>query len=277
MRLLITNRSALNVVLIATFFLISTFSFDVLAQHQESASSNTNATKSKYKHKYLNLNQILESMSEFFYSFIQEPCTDYPSCQLISPQMFESYCNRSTLKNMCPTYCDAKCFGAQKQKQGELKKLDDSAAVSSSSSEEVNNYSSSKTSTVPVTTTTTTQKITSTTTTTTAAATNPSTSSKDTKTVRPAKNKTPKTTRKNGSKQKTKNPIKTNPKSNKPNQAAAVTTQKSKTTITTTPTSAPVSTTTIELKTNEQKKLEIALTNNTLNSTKPTGQIANGK
>ena len=36
-------------------------------------------------------------------------CTDYPTCKLVSLQMFEKYCNRSTLKNMCPTYCISEC------------------------------------------------------------------------------------------------------------------------------------------------------------------------
>ena len=38
-----------------------------------------------------------------------EPCTDYPSCQLISTKMFESYCIRNTLRNMCPSFCDKNC------------------------------------------------------------------------------------------------------------------------------------------------------------------------
>lgn len=36
-------------------------------------------------------------------------CTDYPTCKLVSLQMFEKYCSRSTLKNMCPTYCIDEC------------------------------------------------------------------------------------------------------------------------------------------------------------------------
>lgn len=39
----------------------------------------------------------------------KDPCQDYPSCKLISDQMFANYCSRSTLKNMCPTHCDPKC------------------------------------------------------------------------------------------------------------------------------------------------------------------------
>ena len=36
-------------------------------------------------------------------------CNDYPTCQLVSTQMFEKYCNRSTLRHMCPTYCLQEC------------------------------------------------------------------------------------------------------------------------------------------------------------------------
>lgn len=36
-------------------------------------------------------------------------CNDYPTCKLVSAQMFDKYCDRSTLKSMCPTYCKEEC------------------------------------------------------------------------------------------------------------------------------------------------------------------------
>ena len=36
-------------------------------------------------------------------------CADNPSCKFISSTMFESYCTRSTLKKICPSFCDENC------------------------------------------------------------------------------------------------------------------------------------------------------------------------
>ena len=33
-------------------------------------------------------------------------CVDFPSCYLIASKIFDNYCNRVTLKNMCPTFCN---------------------------------------------------------------------------------------------------------------------------------------------------------------------------
>ena len=72
-------------------------------------------------------------------------CNDYPTCKLVSPQMFEKYCDRSTLKNMCPTYCNDKC-----KPMGE-KKID---TVSLRTKQKIMN-TSKKTRTTPTITTTT--------------------------------------------------------------------------------------------------------------------------
>lgn len=81
---------------------------------------------------------------------LKDVCADYPSCKLISEQMFESYCSRSTLKNMCPSHCDVRCKNSSSEAL--VKSLEISSTEEDYADEE------NTTETIPTTTSTTTRK-----------------------------------------------------------------------------------------------------------------------
>ncbi|CAF1056886.1 unnamed protein product [Brachionus calyciflorus] len=85
----------------------------------------------------------------------KDPCTDYPSCKLISDQMFENYCTRSTLRNMCPSHCDKKCKNSTLE--ASVRVLDLSSVEEEEFEEEETETTVAKT-TTPTTTTSTTKK-----------------------------------------------------------------------------------------------------------------------
>ena len=202
--------------LLFVFFILNVFYLNASAADQSvkllelNATTKSNATEKEI----ITLNQIIQSFAEFFYYFTQEPCTDYPSCQLISPQMFTSYCNRSTLKNMCPTYCDPECKA--KSKQSMVKDDDDDSSSSSPSTK----------STTTSTTTTTTSSSTSPSATKKASPTKSNTNNnnnnKKSMAAKSAATKPAKAVKKAGSKVRTKQTTKANQKANKGKQATTL-------------------------------------------------------
>lgn len=207
--------------LLFVFFILNVFYLNASAADQSVKLLELNATtKSNANEKeIITLNQIIQSIAEFFYYFTQEPCTDYPSCQLISPQMFTSYCNRSTLKNMCPTYCDPECKA--KSKQSMVKDDDDDSSSSSPSASTTSSTTTTTTSTTKTTPTASTSPANSKKAAPTKSNTN-NTNNKKSMTAKSAATKPAKAVKKAGSKVRTKQTTKANQKANKGKQATTV-------------------------------------------------------
>ena len=119
-------------------------------------------------------------------------CNDYPTCKLVSVQMFDKYCNRSTLKNMCPTFCKEECKPLRDVIDHEKLisvKIEESLEPTADTTTATTTTTAKTTATTTTTTTTTTSTITTTITSTTTSTT-PKSIIRTTKTKFTSKTKT---------------------------------------------------------------------------------------